>query len=186
MGLLDALRGLTRPYDEDEDFFDDEEELFEDEEPSVKSSPRAGANPFFGTDTPEYDAPEGEDEPVQAPVSRAAAFIPRRAREQEPRSTRMPPAQTSGNKIVFVKPERYEDTKLIYDHLRSRRIVLMSLDETNKEIARRILDFMAGAVYASGGKIARVSSGTYINTPRDVDMKGSDMMDELDNSGMFF
>ena len=185
MGLLDALRGLTRPYDEDEDFFDDEEELFEDEELPVKSSSRAGANPFFGTDTPEYDAPEADDEPAQAPVSRPA-FLPRRPREQEQRSTRMPPAQAGGNKIVFVKPERYEDTKMIYDHLRSRRIVLMSLDETNKEIASRILDFMAGAVYASGGKIARVSSATYIITPKDVDMMGSDMMDELENTSMFF
>lgn len=185
MGLLDALRGLTRPYDEDEDFFDEEEELLEDEELPVKGSSRAGANPFFGTDTPEYDAPEAEETPAAAPVSRPA-FIPRRPREQEQRGTRMPPPQTGGNKIVFVKPDRYEDTKLIYDHLRSKRIVLMSLDETNREIARRILDFMAGAVYASGGKIARVSSATYIITPKDVDMMGSDAMDELENSGMFF
>ena len=186
MGLLDALRGLTRPYDEDVDFFDDEEELLDEEEFPVKSNSRAGANSFFGTDTPEYDAPEAEEEPAAAPSFSRPAFIPRRNREQEPRSTRMPPAQTGGNKIVFVKPERYEDTKMVYDHLRSRRIVLMSLDETNKEIARRILDFMAGAVYASGGKIARVSSATYIITPKDVDMMGSDMMDELENSGMFF
>lgn len=183
MGLLDALRGLTRPYDEDEDFFDDEEELLDDEEAPVKSSARSSGNPFFGSDTPEYDAPEAEEESAPAP---RPAFNIRRKTEQEPRGTRMPPAQQGGNKIVFMKPERYEDTKMIYDHLRSRRIVLMSLDETNKEIARRILDFMAGAVYASGGKIARVSSGTYIITPRDVDMMGSDMMDELENSGMFF
>ena len=184
MGLLDALRGLTRPYDEDEDFFDDEEELLDEDEAPVNGSPRAGANSFFGTDTPEYDAPEAE-EPVASPFSRPA-FIPRRPREQEQRPSRMPAQQSGGNKIVFVKPERYEDTKMVYDHLRSRRIVLMSLDETNKEIARRILDFMAGAVYASGGKIARVSSATYIITPRDVDMMGSDMMDELENTGMFF
>ena len=186
MGLLDALRGLTRPYDEDEDFFDDEEELLDEEETPVKSSSRAGSNSFFGTDTPEYDAPEAEEAPVAAaPISRPA-FMSRRPREQEQRSSRMPAPQSGGNKIVFVKPERYEDTKMVYDHLRSRRIVLMSLDETNKEIARRILDFMAGAVYASGGKIARVSSATYIITPRDVDMMGSDMMDELENTGMFF
>ena len=98
----------------------------------------------------------------------------------------MPAPANNGNKIVFMKPDRYEDTKVIFDHLRSKRIVLMSLDETNKEIARRILDFMAGATYASDGKIARVSSGTYIITPRNVDMMGSDMMDELENTGLFF
>jgi len=183
MGILDALKGLTRPYDEEEDFFDDEEELFEEEEQPVRSGGRAKANPFFESDTPEYDTPEAESEP--APAARPA-FIPRRNREQEVRSTRMAPPANNGNKIVFMKPDRYEDTKVIFDHLRSRRIVLMSLDETNKEIARRILDFMAGATYASDGKIARVSSGTYIITPRNVDMMGSDMMDELENSGLFF
>ena len=181
MGFLDALKSLTRPYDEDEDFFDEEEELLDEEEAPARSS----NNSFFDTDTPEYDAPEAEAEPAPAPIPRPS-FIPRRTREQEPRSTRMPPASNGGNKIVFVKPERYEDTKTIYDHLRSRRIVLMSLDETNKEIARRILDFMAGAVYASGGKVARVSSGTYIITPKDVDMQGSDMMDDLESGSMFF
>ena len=133
MGLLDALRGLTRPYDEDEDFFDDEEELLDEEETPVKSSSRAGSNSFFGTDTPEYDAPEAEEAPVAAaPISRPA-FMSRRPREQEQRSSRMPAPQSGGNKIVFVKPERYEDTKMVYDHLRSRRIVLMSLDETTHE-----------------------------------------------------
>ena len=183
MGILDALKGLTRPYDEEEDFFDDEEELFDDEEVPAKAGGRSNTNSFFESDTPEYDAPEAESEP--APVARPS-FIPRRMREQEGRSTRMPAPATNGNKIVFMKPDRYEDTKVIFDHLRAKRIVLMSLDETNKEIARRILDFMAGATYASDGKIARVSSGTYIITPRNVDMMGSDMMDELENTGLFF
>lgn len=184
MGILDALKGLTRPYDEEEDFFDDEEELLEEEEQPAKAGGRSNANPFFDSDTPEYDAPEAESEP--APAARPS-FIPRRNREQqEPRGTRMSPPAGNGNKIVFMKPDRYEDTKAIFNHLRAKRIVLMSLDETNKEIARRILDFMAGATYATDGKIARVSSGTYIITPRNVDMMGSDMMDELENTGLFF
>lgn len=183
MGILDALKGLTRPYDEEDDFFDDEEELMEDEERPAKSDGHSGANPFFDSDTPEYDAPETENEPAPGP---RPAFIPRKIRDPESRSSRMGSSANNGNKIVFMKPERYEDTKVIFNHLRSRRIVLMSLDDTNKEIARRILDFMAGATYASDGKIARISSGTYIITPRNVDMMGSDMMDELENSGLFF
>ena len=183
MGFLDALKSLTRPYDEDEDFFDDEEELIDDEERPVKAESRSGANPFFDSDTPEYDAPEPDPEPT--PVARPS-FIPRRNREQEPRSTRMSPPANGGNKIVFMRPDRYEDTKVIFDHLRARRIVLLSLDGIDTEIARRILDFMAGATYASDGKISRVSSGTYIITPRNVDFTGSEMMDGMENSGSFF
>jgi len=186
MGILDALRGLTRPYDEDEDFFDDEEELMDEEEvraPGKPAASKSASNPFFDSDTPEYDS-EPEQQP-SAPVSRPA-FMPRRNRDQDSKPSRMGAAAPGGNKIVFMKPDRYEDTKAIYDHLRNRRIVLMSLDDTNKEIARRILDFMAGAAYATDGKIARVSSGTYIITPKNVDMMGSDMMEELENSGLFF
>ena len=91
-----------------------------------------------------------------------------------------------GNKVVFMKPERYETSKEICDHLQSKRIVLLNLDDTSKEIARRILDFMAGATYALGGKITRISSSTYIITPYSVDLVGGDLMDELENSGFFF
>ena len=41
MGILDALKGLTRPYDEEEDFFDDEDEGFEDEKTSKKKNKAA-------------------------------------------------------------------------------------------------------------------------------------------------
>lgn len=185
MGILDALRGLTRPYDEEEDFFDDEEELFEEEEQPAKPAGRTPSNSFFGSDTPEYEAPEAESEPAAAPVARPS-FIPRRNREQEARSTRMPAPAANGNKIVFVKPDRYEDTKMIYEHLRNKRVVLMSVEGIEVEIARRILDFMAGAVYASDGKIARVSDNTFIITPRNVDMMGGNMLEEVENDGAFF
>ena len=64
--------------------------------------------------------------------------------------------------------------------------MLLNLDDTSKEIARRILDFMAGATYALGGKITRISSSTYIITPYSVDVVGGDLMEELENSGIFF
>lgn len=180
MGILDALKGLTRPYDDEDEFFDDEEELMDEEEHPAKAAGKGG-NPFFDSDTPEYDSPDPEPAPIARP-----AFTLRKDRERDGGKVNRMPGSTPANKIVFLKPDRYEDTKVIYDHLRSRRIVLMSLDNTNKEIARRILDFMAGAAYASEGKIARISSGTYIITPKNVDMMGSDMMEELENNGLFF
>ncbi len=183
MGILDALMGLTRPYDEDEDFFDDEEEYVEeDSNPQQPASSKSG-NPFFDTDTPEYDTPDSGSAPAPAPAARPS-FMSRRENSRFSRGNAANAA--TANKIVFMRPERYEDTKTIYDHLRAKRIVLMSLDGINKEISRRILDFMAGAAYASGGKIARISSGTYIITPSSIDMMGSDMMEELESNGLFF
>ena len=175
MGILDALKGLTRPYDEEEDFFDDEELMDEEEQPQKSAGGRASANPFFDSDTPEYDSPEEEP----APAVQRPSFIPRtrdRAERDAGRSSRMGNAGGStGNKIVFMKPDRYEDTKVIFDHLRARRIVLMSLDETNKEIARRILDVLSGAAYAMRAKIKNVSVGTYLIIPYGSEFSGEGM-----------
>ena len=57
--------------------------------------------------------------------------------------------------------------------------------DTNKEIARRILDFLSGVAYAQDGKIKKVAVSTYLITPYNVDLMG-DLIDELENSGLYF
>ena len=97
-----------------------------------------------------------------------------------------PVSNPNAPQYVLVRPSEFNDAISVAIHVIAHKTVVLNLDNTGKEIARRILDFMAGATYASDGKIARVSSGTYIITPKNVDMMGSDMMDELENSGLFF
>lgn len=87
--------------------------------------------------------------------------------------------------VVLVKPERFEDASTIADHLRDRRTVVLNLESTNKEIARRVLDFLAGAAYINEGKIKKVAVSTYIITPYNVDILG-DLIDELENNGLYF
>ena len=50
--------------------------------------------------------------------------------------------------------------------------------------ARRLLDFVSGVAYATGGKVKRVAAKTYIATPYSVDLMG-DLIDELENSGLY-
>ena len=60
---------------------------------------------------------------------------------------------------------------------------MLNLESTNRDVARRLLDFLSGA-YASNGQIKRVANSTYIITPYNVDVMG-DLIDELENNGMF-
>ena len=53
-------------------------------------------------------------------------------------------------------------------------------------MARRILDFLSGVAYANDGKIKKVASNTYIIIPNNVDLTGDDLLDELENSGVYF
>ena len=62
---------------------------------------------------------------------------------------------TTQLQVVLVKPERFENASEIADHLREKRTVVLNLESTNKEIARRLLDFLSGVAYANEGKIKR-------------------------------
>lgn len=92
---------------------------------------------------------------------------------------------TTQLQVVLVKPERFENASEIADHLREKRTVVMNLESTNKDIARRLVDFLSGVAYANEGKIKKVAVSTYIITPYNVDILG-DLIDELENNGLYF
>ena len=92
---------------------------------------------------------------------------------------------TTQLKVVLVKPERFEAASEIADHLKEKRTVVINLESTHKDIARRLIDFLSGVAYASEGKIKKVAANTYIITPYSVDIQG-DLIDELSNNGLYF
>ena len=79
------------------------------------------------------------------------------------------------------KESAFDDRK---DDLREKRTVVLNLESTNKDIARRLIDFLSGVAYAGDGKIKKVSANTYIITPYSVDLMG-DLIDELESSGLY-
>lgn len=92
---------------------------------------------------------------------------------------------TTQLKVVLVKPERFEAASEIADHLKEKRTVVINLESTHKDIARRLVDFLSGVAYAGEGKIKKVAANTYIITPYHVDIEG-DLIDELENNGLYF
>ena len=86
--------------------------------------------------------------------------------------------------VVLVKPEKFDNAAEIADHLRERRTVVLNLEETNKDVARRLVDFLSGVTYALDGKIKKVAASTFIITPYNVDILG-DLIDELENNGLY-
>ena len=163
MGFLDELKRLTHPYeDEMEDDYDEDEDVYEDE-----------------------DEPEERN---QTPP-------PREREEPRRREYQEPPRRNNGGKVVnihattqlqvvLVKPDRYENASEIADHLRDKRTVVLNLEKTQKDVSRRLLDFLSGVAYAQEGKIKKVALQTYIVTPYNVDILG-DLFDELENNGLY-
>ena len=92
---------------------------------------------------------------------------------------------TTQLQVVLVKPERFDDASAVADHLNAKRTVVLNLESTNKEVSRRLVDFLSGVAYANNGQIKRVANSTFIITPYNVDIMG-DILDELENNGVFF
>ena len=87
--------------------------------------------------------------------------------------------------VVLVKQERYEDAASIADHLNAKKTVVLNLEQTSKDVSRRLIDFLCGVAYANNGQMKRVANNTYIITPYNVDIMG-DLLDELENNGVIF
>ena len=92
---------------------------------------------------------------------------------------------TTQLQVVLVKPERFEDASTIADQLNAKRTVVLNLESTGKEVSRRLIDFLSGVAYDNNGQIKRVANSTFIITPYNVDIMG-DLIDELENNGVFF
>ena len=159
MGIFDEFKRLARPYeDEDEDDYDD-----------FDVSPR----PVERRERP------ADRVPRDSGYSASAA-------DDDRRSNKVVNIRAATQlQVVLVKPERFEDASSVADHLREKRTVVLNLESTNGEIARRLLDFLAGVSYANEGKIKKVAISTYIITPYNVDILG-DLIDELENNGLYF
>ena len=116
---------------------------------------------------------------------RKEVFEERRPKLEERRNKVVNIHATTQLKVVLVKPERFENASEIADHLKDKRTVVLNLESTNKDVARRLIDFLSGVAYAGEGKIKKVAANTYMITPYHVELEG-DLIDELENNGLYF
>ena len=151
MSILDELKRLARPYEDEED---DYEEDFA---------------PVNASKEPARDRGKDRDRDADRRGGNKVVNI----------------HTTTQLQVVLVKPDRFENAAEIADHLREKRTVVLNLEQTSKDVSRRILDFLSGAAYAQEGKVKKVALSTYIITPYNVDILG-DLIDELENNGLYF
>ena len=173
MGILDELKRLARPDDDD---YDDEFEDF-----SPKAPERMPVEPR--TPSRRRDREFVETESRSKGSVGGGYFTPDMQSRDAGKVVNI--HATTQLQVVLVKPERFENAAEVADHLRDKRTVVLNLEQTNKEIARRLIDFLSGVAYAQEGKIKKVAVSTYIITPYNVDILG-DLIDELENNGLYF
>ena len=168
MGIFDELKRMAHPFEDEDDDFEEYE----------AAAPRATER---RDRRDRYEQPERLDR-----AGRNESYNNVTSLEDERRSNKVVNIRAATQlQVVLVKPDKFDDASAIADHLREKRTVVLNLESTNKEIARRLLDFLSGVAYANEGKIKKVAISTYIITPYNVDILG-DLIDELENNGLYF
>ncbi len=97
---------------------------------------------------------------------------------QQP-ATRQSSSLGGALEMKVVRPDKYDSAtaQKIADHLLSDRTVVLNLEATNKEHARRLIDFLSGVAYSIDGYIQRVANNTFVIVPKNVDVSGEQLQE---------
>ena len=89
---------------------------------------------------------------------------------------------TAGSKMMLLEPRAYSEGQQIADYLKNRSAVVVNLKRVTPDQAKRIVDFLYGAIYAIGGRMQKLGGGIFLCTPKNVNVEGK-ISDETGANG---
>jgi len=173
MSFWDNLKKFAQPYgDEDFDDYDEEDgvDTFEDEEVEEERPARTRRNSFFNFST--NDDNDYKAAPAAAPAATNTG-----------RSGFSGQVVNLGNRqeVVLFHPSTFNDTSKAADDLRNKKAVILNMENVDKAMARRVVDFLSGCAYAVDGKVKKVAQSTYLFCPHNMDVVGDLENVDLEN-----
>ncbi|MGI6013293.1 MAG: cell division protein SepF [Oscillospiraceae bacterium] len=160
-GLVNNIRDLARPYNDDDDF--ERDFAPEDVIPPTPVTVQEPAKPKVRTFGRSFHRGGDAEEPSDY-FEAATASEPKRAAYSQPAS----PRTSVQPDVKLTKPESFIRVKETAEYLRNGYVVIVNLQDTPNDEARRILDFLSGFAYAQNGNVERAAEGTYTITPSNV------------------
>ena len=161
MSFWDNVKKFAQPYaDDDYDDYEDEEmEEFEEEEveiPAPRASRRAPLFASASNDTAsEYTAPAAPSAPVTSGFS--GQVLNMNSGKQE---------------VVLFHAKTFDDAAKAASELRSKRAIILNMENVDKALTRRVVDFLSGCVFALDGQVKKIAQSTYLFCPHSMDIVG--------------
>ena len=171
MSFWDNVKKFAQPYsDDDYDDYDEDDDYVDDyEEPAEAPAPARRERRRPAAPAPVMDEHEEEDDFGFAPVPVAA-------------SSNAPATGFSGQilnmnasnkqEVVLFRPGTFNDTSKAADDLRNRKAVIVNMENVDKAMARRVVDFLSGCVYALDGDVKKIAQSAYLFCPHNMDIVG--------------
>ena len=160
MSFWDNVKKFTQPYSDDEyDDYDDEEmDDFEDE--AEEAAPRSGRrSPAFRTAAEDTDGDYGTS---FAPTTQTTSGF----------SGQVLNMSSGKQEVVLFHAKAFDDAAKASDELRSKKAIILNMENVDKALTRRVVDFLSGCVYALDGKVKKIAQCTYLFCPHSMDIVG--------------
>ena len=95
----------------------------------------------------------------------------------------VPMQQAQGNsiKMVISQPTTFEQSDEICSFIKEKKSVIVNLEYVNKDVARRIVDFISGGVYALDGYIQKISNSIFLVAPSNYEITNEMAREEMKN-----
>ena len=169
MSFWDNVKKFAQPYaDDDYDDYDEDDDFADDyEEPAEAPAPRREKRRAAPAPVME----EEEDDFGFAPVPVAApATAPATGFSGQIVNGRASAANKQ--EVVLFRPGSFNDTSKAADDLRNRKAVIVNMENVDKAMARRVVDFLSGCVYALDGDVKKIAQSAYLFCPHNMDIVG--------------
>ena len=178
MSIWDSVKKFAQPYsDDDYDDYDEDDDYLDDydepAEPRRSASTAARAPRRTPAPAPVMEDEEEDDEQEDTGfgfgIAPAASAAPATT-DFSGRVLNM----NSGNKqeVVLFRPGSFNDTSKAADDLRNRKAVIVNMENVDKAMARRVVDFLSGCVYALDGDVKKIAQSAYLFCPHNMDIVG--------------
>ncbi len=157
MSFWDNVKKFAQPYSDDEyDDYDDDDTMDGYEDEQEESAPRQRRTPAFSVSADDTGSAFGTSASSSVSSDFASKVV------------------TMGNKqeVVLFHPSNFNDTSKAADHLRNKKAVIVNMENVDKAMARRVVDFLSGCAYAVDGKVKKVAQSTYLFCPHNMDVVG--------------
>ena len=167
MSFWDNVKKFAQPYaDDDYDDYDEDDDYVDDyEEPAEAPAPRrekrrAAPAPVMEEEEDNFGfAPVPVAAPSSAPVTGFNAQI-------------LNMGASNKQEVVLFRPGSFNDTSKAADDLRNRKAVIVNMENVDKAMARRVVDFLSGCVYALDGDVKKIAQSAYLFCPHNMDIVG--------------
>ena len=170
MSLWDNVKKFAQPYSDDDydDYDEDDDYADEYEEPAetpARRSPRRAPAP---APVAEEESDEQDDygfTPAPAASNAVSAGFGGQV-------LNMNSSASNKQEVVLFRPGSFNDTSKAADDLRNRKAVIVNMENVDKAMARRVVDFLSGCVYALDGDVKKIAQSAYLFCPHNMDIVG--------------